>query len=435
MSGLLFASYLHFRDAYLQFRSPGLIERVRVLTLWPGAVRDALKSQRPEKPHNDEHLARPPNPKSGHARYLLKGRNYVGDLLRHRRTPSLPVAPPTPQPQLPPPGERLELFLSTIRKLNHIEELELSWYIDTAPKAEAWTFSHFPDLWRSIGQNLRKLTIDIQVSKMNDAAQQCGSLSQLEELSLTLRSSDARGHPGDTFVPYFINKFAPTLQSLSIKTIGHQELSQNFELLGSFPQLTWLLLNMPLDFVHLKDPRGLNRFLQNHPKLLQLSLRYTRCCTYSGWPKCDGFETFDGKHNIYNAITLPVLHSLELGLYFSPSDSKNNTLYRSVARMGDELTSLTLLDRNLKLDEIKAVLKAFPSHRLKKLSLFSQLLSPQLIDYIAQICPALNSLSLDVETVVKSESLIPPATCYVDDVVSNILYNIYTNHTHSHQLS
>jgi hypothetical protein len=49
------------------------------------------------------------------------------------------------------------------------------------------------------------------------------------------------------------------------------------------------------------------------------------------------------------------------------------------------------------------VLESFPSQYLKKLSLFARLLTPQLIDVIARYCPVLNSLTLDVQSIAKSE--------------------------------
>jgi len=61
------------------------------------------------------------------------------------------------------------------------------------------------------------------------------------------------------------------------------------------------------------------------------------------------------------------------------------------------------MDHSLTLDELKIMLESFPSQRLKKLSLFARLLTPQLVDAIAQFCPILNSLTLDVQSIAKSE--------------------------------
>lgn len=304
------------------------------------------------------------------------------------------------------------MFFEAIRNLTRVEELQIDWYYDKGVGGDAWTFAFFPDIWKHIGQNLRRLSIDIQIYKMNDAVKYCGSLPNLEELTLVLRCDSARGHPGDTIVPYFINNHASTLRQLSIKTIGHQDLSLNFQLLGLFPQLTHLSIGMPLDARHLPDPSGFNQFLGNHPKLQNFSIRYIRCCTDCAY---DGFSTYDGKHKVFRNITLPAMHTLELGLHIPMSVGATDPLYYSIARLGTDLTSLTLKDRSLKIDEVKTILRLFPSYRLKTLSLFAQLLTPQLIDLIAKVCPALNSLSVDVETIVKSEE---PVDRRQNDVVS-----------------
>ncbi|KDR72806.1 hypothetical protein GALMADRAFT_212831 [Galerina marginata CBS 339.88] len=383
-------------------QNPGLAERVRVLTIWPSAVRDAIRATEPERLEPERSQTPKPKPKPGHVRYLSKGREYVEDLLGHHRSASPPISssrPSTPKEPLPSPIERVELFKAALRLLTRVDSLELHWYLDKGGE-HAWTFPLFPQIWRGVAPGLRKLTLDIQLFKMGDVVLSCIALPRLEELQLTLRCDAARGHPGDTVVPYFVNKFAATLRVLGIKTIGHQELSQNFQLLGTFPRLRALAVIMPLDAYHLRDPSGFRQFLVNHPRLGELCVRYTRCCR-----DCvdDEFTTVYGKHRLYSDISMPALHSLELGLHIPFPLGIASSLYSSVAQLGSGLTSLTLKDRNLKLDEIKTVLRLFPSNRLKKLSLFARLLSPQVIDFIAQACPTLNSLSLDVETVVKSE--------------------------------
>lgn len=382
------------------------------MTLWPGAIRDAIEAKGGEDSPEEEESARnrTPSPKFKRTRYLLKGREYVGELLGHRRSPSVPPTPKIGKASFSS-QERREMFLEAIRNLTRVEEMQIDWYFDKGVGGDAWTFCFFPDIWQHIGQNLRQLSIDIQVYKMNEAVKYSGSLPNLESLTLILRCDKARGHPGDTIVPYFVNKLSPTLKQLSIKTIGHQELSLNFQLLGIFPQLTHLSISTPLDVQHLPDPSGFNQFLRNHPRLQSLCIRYTRCCT-----DCvhDGFNTYDGKHKLFRDVSLPAMHSLELGLHIPLSVGITDPLYNSIARLGTDLTSLTLKDRSLKLDEVRTVLRLFPSYRLKKLSLFAQLLTPQLIDLVAKVCPALTSLSLDVETIVKSEE---PSESRVNNVV------------------
>ncbi|KAF9476147.1 hypothetical protein BDN70DRAFT_863714 [Pholiota conissans] len=374
-----------------------MCERVRVLTMWPSAVRDAVKAVDHEKNKIEQGPERPQSPLSKPLPYLHK----IGGMFKHTRSLSRPnITPPSAREQLPSPEDRLDMFLSVIRKLKNVDEFEINWYLDHGPRASAWHVSFFPEIWSSIGHNLRRLSIDIQVFKLNDVIKSCGSMPNMEELQLTLRCDSARPHPGDTVVPYFLNKFSPTLRALSIKTIGHQPLSTNFLLLDYFPRLTKLSLIMPLDAKHLSDPSGLEQLLRNHPNLQDLCLRYSRCCIE---PLEDGFKTLQGRHQIYSGIQLPGLRALELGLHL-PVPRGTDPMLDSIARLGKDLTSLTLVDRSLTLDEVKVLLRLFPSYHLRRLSLFARFLTPQLIDVIAHSCPDLNSLALDVQAVVRSET-------------------------------
>ena len=294
------------------------------------------------------------------------------------------------------------MFHAVLQSLTHLEEFNINWFFDKG--ASAWKFTLFSDIWRCIGDhNLQRLSIDTYLHKMSDIVGSCGSLTKLEHLHLTIRreAHDAHANTNDNVVPYFINTLAPTLQSLSFKTIGHQDLSF-FKLLDTFPRLTKLSLAVPFDSHHLKDHLGLRQLLRSHPKLQHLSLRHQLCCGNTPQAK-DAHRNSTGNYDIYKNISLPKLQSLEFGLNMPLSREKTSALMRSVGAFGQSITSLSLKDHSLTLDELKIVLESFPSPRLKKLSLFARLLTPQLIDAIAQYCPILNSLTLDVQSIAKSE--------------------------------
>lgn len=389
-----------------------------MLTLWPSAVRDAINVIEPENVDFPELLERSTTPTP--VTYLQRSRERVGKLLGHHRTPSRVRTPP--KEALPSSEERLQMFHEAIRHLTRVEGYEINWYLDNN-KASAWKFSLFPEIWQSIGSNLRRLSIDIQVFKMGDVVMSSGSLPNIEELVLTLRSEvHGLGHPGDTTIPYFLNKFSRTLRQLSIKTIGHQDLSSIFqtELLNKFSRLHKLSIIMPLDIQHLRDPMGFKQFLQNNPTIRDLCVRYLRCCR-----PCtdDGFTTFDGRHQLYSGVSLPNLKAMELGLHIPIPAGHTSPMLNSIGRLGSDLTSLTLKDRSLTLEEIRIVLRLFPSYQLKRLSLYPRLLSPQLIDLIAKTCPGLNSLSMDVEIAVGLEMSDLPYTSYKDNVVSGIYFS------------
>ena len=328
---------------------------------------------------------------------LGKSRSYVDKLLDRPKRPkptSVGTRPPSPSTQ----EDRIDMFLATLQSFTHLEEVNINWFFDKG--ALAWRFSLFPDIWRCMGGHcLRRLSIDTYLHKMSDIISSSGSLINLKHLHLTLRSEARHARTNDNVTPYFINKLAPTLQSLSLKTIGHQDLSF-LKLIERFPHLTKLSLAIPFDCHHLKDPSGLRQLLSN--QLRDLSLRHQFCCGNSPEAQ-DAHRNKRGNYDIYNHISIPSLQSLEFGLNMPLSRDKTSVLMRSMGAFGQSITSLFLKDHSLTLDELKIVLESFPSHRLKKLSLFARLLTPQLIDAVAQYCPILNSLTLDVQSIAKSE--------------------------------
>jgi len=392
-------------QAYSSCRNPTLARRIRILTVWPTAVREALQTEDHATAY--EALRRqgqtpPPTPSPTQhnqpvSSILHMGRFYVDKLLDRPKRNSTGNGPsPSPSSQ----EERLEMLQAALQSFTHLEEFNINWFFDKG--TSAWKFSLFPDIWRCIeGHSLRRLSIDTYLHKMSDIVSSSGPLIHLEHLHLTLRREARDAHINDNVVPYFINKLAPALQSLSFKTIGHHDLSF-FKFLIAFPHLTKLSLAIPFDSRHLRDPLGLRQLLSNHPKLRDLSLRHQFCCGNTPQAK-DAHRSHIGNYDIYHHISLPGLQSLEFGLNMPLSQEKTSVLMRSMGAFGQSITSLSLKDHSLTLDELKMVLQSFPSYRLKKLSLFARLLTPQLIDAIAQYCRILNSLTLDVQSIAKSE--------------------------------
>ncbi|KAF8804180.1 hypothetical protein BYT27DRAFT_7259617 [Phlegmacium glaucopus] len=398
-----------FSNKLKDLQNPTLARRIRVLTVWPSAVREALQTEDHVAAH--EALRRqgqtpPPTPPiqhhqpSGATSILQMGRFYVDKLLDRPKRNSTGNGQSSSSTPSSPQDERLEMFQAALQSLTNLEEFNVNWFFDKGTLA--WKFSLFPDIWRCIsGHNLRRLSIDTYLHKMSDIVSSSGSLIHLRHLHLTLRREAHDAHTNDNVVPYFINKLAPILESLSLKTIGHQDVSF-FKFLVVFPQLTKLSLAIPFDSHHLKDPSGLRQLLNKHSKLRDLSLRHQFCCGNTPQAK-DAHRSHIGNYDLYDDISLPTLQSLEFGLNMPLSRENTSVLMRSMGTFGQTITSLSLKDHSLTLDELKIVLESFPSFRLKKLSLFARLLTPQLIDAIAQYCRILNSLTLDVQSVAKSE--------------------------------
>lgn len=389
-------------------RNPTLARRIRILTVWPSAIREALRAEdhhatSTEALERQVQIPSPPFNSSStqhnqHGSILQRGRSYVDKLLdRPKRISTRNSTGNEPSSS----EERLEMFRATLQSFTRLEEVNINWFFDKG--VSAWKFSWFPDIWRYTGAHcLQRLSIDTYLHKMSDIVSSSGTLIHLKHLHLTLRREPREARTYDNDTPYFINKLAPTLQSLSIKTIGHQDLSFFKLLTERFPHLTKLSLAIPFDPYHLRNPSGLRQLLSNHPRLRDLSLRHQFCCGNTAQTK-DAHSNNLGNYDIYSHISLPSLQSLEFGLSMPLSREKTSVLMRSVGGFGQSIASLFLKDHSLTLDELKIVLESFPSHRLKKLSIFARLLTPQLIDAIAQFCPVLNSLTLDVQSIAKSE--------------------------------
>ena len=364
--------------------------------MWPSAVREAL--------HTEDHISssealktQEQTPPHASTSILGRGRSYVDKLLDRPKRPKRRSAgsrPPTPSQE-----DQIEMFYTILQSFTRLEEVNINWFFDKGTLA--WKFSLFSDIWRCLGVHcLRRLSIDTYLHKMSVIVSSSGSLINLEHLHLTLRREARESRTDDNVVPYFINKLAPSLQSLSLKTIGHQDLSFFKLLIARFPHLNKLSLAIPFDSHHLKDPSGLRQLLSN--QLQHLSLRHQFCCGNTPEAR-DAHRNKLGNYDIYNNVSLPSLQSLEFGLNMPLSREMTSVLMRSLGAFGQSITSLFLKDHSLTLDELKIVLESFPSQRLKKLSLFARLLTPQLIDVIARYCPVLNSLTLDVQSIAKSE--------------------------------
>ncbi|KAF9039268.1 hypothetical protein BJ165DRAFT_377637 [Panaeolus papilionaceus] len=395
-----------FVEKLKTLQTPSIASRVRKLTVWPAAIREAIRVLEPVE------VAKPPTPSAPPSpRRRVKGKQHskfesvtklplLQDFLR--KVPTSPKKCTPFRPTLPKPETRLEMFLAALRSLDSVEELEINWSIDKGHRDYVWKFPFFNDIWQSVGPTLLRLSIEVKLSKMEDVIRSVGALPNVEQLELTLRKEAGDGSVEDSVVPSFINKMKSSLRSLTVRTIGHQELSF-FSLLEEIRGLKKLALHMPLDSQHLPNADGFRTFIKNHPTIQDLELRYTPCCREL---PSDGFHApGDDKHPLYSDLSLPALQNLRLGLRLPIPRSGRSSFLKSIASLNSTLVSLTLVDRSLTLDEVKTVIPYFARHSLRKLSLFAKNLSPQLIDVLAKTCPVLGSLSLDVQNVIKSETV------------------------------
>ena len=155
---------------------------------------------------------------------------------------------------------------------------------------------------------------------------------------------------------------------------------------------------MPLDEYHRPDHSGLRRFLSENDRLRDLHISYPFCCA---WRVPSIFHQIQLTLS-FPDTTLAELCSLELSL--RPPALISRGVIDLFAGLSQNLTSLTLTSRTFSFSTIDTILLPFQNHKLKELSLFSQLLSAELMDTFVRQCPELIKLVLEIEDVVGSEA-------------------------------
>jgi hypothetical protein len=376
------------------FRNSFLADRVRVLKVWPGALGNAIHtmtaSKKPLKVQRHSPTASDPHARPPGSLGLL-----VNKVFKRRTTPTDTSLPPPPD-VLPPPDKRKELFFDAISRLHRVHELRMYYHEEHDGR------SFLPEcttrIWSVHGRNIRRLVIELPVHNAMDIVPLRGALEILEELELILRSnpSDASAK---AILCAFVNGLAPTLHSLSLRFVTYGP-SSLIESLGSFPHLKKLSIPMPLDEYHRPDHSRLRRFLSENDTLRDLYISYPSCCS----PLWRAQPIF---HQIQVMVscpdtTLPELCSLELSLR-SPALISREAI-DLFAGLSQNLTSLTLTSRAFSFSEIDTILLSFENHKLKELSLFSELLSATLMDTFVRRCPELIKLVLEIEDVVGSQA-------------------------------
>lgn len=274
--------------------------------------------------------------------------------------------------------------------------------MDTTRHHPQLVTSSYPIFGLNWGGNLRSLTLDVAMFNLFEALRVPPDLKVLEELHIriTLEKHGAfRGNASrildSTLVP-FINNLAARLTAFSFTSLCNLNLDPLFLGMGPTPLLRRLSLCLGFQVSDMWGPNALQTFLRNHNTIQHLSLRYADCCSTlfrHNWTVHDSVligDAFTGA----NASTLPHLNSVTLGLRFKLSD--NSLLESYVSRFSGAASSLTLLDRNLPLTQIKAVLTPF-KRTLKSLTMFIQVLTPEVLCFLAGVLPVLQVLTLHVQ--------------------------------------
>jgi hypothetical protein len=250
------------------------------------------------------------------------------------------------------------------------------------------------NMWIIVGPNLRKLTIDATWEKLPLLLDLTltAPIKHLEDLNVRLIVGEHYSpiaNPGPQAIEAafvaFVQSQRHSLQSLTLSSFEHMDLSSIFDGLGHLSYLRELHLRIALNRHRLPLPSTLTCFLRAHKDTLQsLSLQpdfhwpYLLDVTYATWVNME-----------FSALKLPALLELKIGLW-KPFH------WTSVLPHAPRLTSLVVTDAVLIYDEIENMTKdlqrASASRSIKTLRLSILHVTWKLLDLLAATLPELGTL-------------------------------------------
>lgn len=265
---------------------------------------------------------------------------------------------------------------------------------------------------KAFGGSLRKLVLRAEILKFQEILAITDFEEHLDELDFHFDYTPAVGASQadadackvaqaqgllNTIVP-FLDIRRSVLRSLAISSSAQVDLSAFFQALGSFPRLRSFSARIWFDNTHLSDPSGLINLLTTHSTtLLNVELK-------PNWPtnlipfstrnmSLENLQISWGPTKELLLSNVRALYGLEsLTLHCHNVEKILPLLHRS----RDTLTRLSLINRYLKFDEVKAVAQLF-SHRdysLKSLHIEVLDMSADLIGLLATTLRGLLSLSV-----------------------------------------
>ncbi|PPQ90333.1 hypothetical protein CVT25_007735 [Psilocybe cyanescens] len=307
--------------------------------------------------------------------------------------------------------ELADKLLDALASLHHIEEFTIEW--KQGFEAErSFCLPLLIAIWPLVSQNVRVIKLDMMLGHMADMVSPLSGLDRVQELALNFTCHDERFGPWvgpgyeakDAFeqLAAFTNRLAPSLQSLTISSIGHLDFSWLYANLTCFPHLTSLSLLVPCDPRHVVDPTGLHRFLRAHHGVENLNFSPQYCCHQSALqPEAahGRISTEDWLARVFEGVTFSNLRSLELGLNILGSGGKRVML--TVPRIGyaaKNVKSLTIAGCLISLEDLRLLLGPFSlaggGASPRTLVLEVHVLDVTLLDLLADLLPGLEMLDL-----------------------------------------
>ena len=315
--------------------------------------------------------------------------------------------------------ELADRFLAALANLNYIEEYVIEW--KQGVEAERpFCLPLLLAIWPIYGHNLRIIKLDMMLTNLCEMLGSVTGLNRVQELSINLTCNHGRfGYWGlgeseakDAFerLAAFMNRLSPTLQSLTLSSIGHLNFSWLYCNLTYFPHLTYLALLLPCDPHHVIDPTALHHFLRAHHTIEHLNFSPQYCCYQSSLPpeiNTTLMSTDDWLNRCFTGITFQNLHHLELGLNILGSGGKRVMLpVPCIGHTARNVRSLAILGRIISLKDLASILNPFSRVEggvaPRTLVLEVHVLDVILLDLLAECLPGLARLDLTYSWVHKS---------------------------------
>ena len=314
--------------------------------------------------------------------------------------------------------ELADRFLAALANLNSIEEYVIEW--KQGVEAERpFCLPLLLAIWPIYGHNLRIIKLDMMLTNLCEMLGSVTGLDRVQELSINLTCNHGRfGYWGlgeseakDAFerLATFMNHLSPTLQSLTLSSIGHLNFSWLYCNLSYFPHLKYLALLLPCDPHHVVDPTALHHFLRAHHTIEHLNFSPQFCCYQSSLPpeiNTTLMSSDDWLNRCFTGITFQNLHHLELGLNILGSGGKRVMLpVPCLGYTARNVRSLAILGRIISLKDLVLILKPFSRAEgtaPRTLVLEVHVLDVNLLDLLAEYLPGLARLDLTYSWVHRS---------------------------------
>ncbi|KJA16056.1 hypothetical protein HYPSUDRAFT_91565 [Hypholoma sublateritium FD-334 SS-4] len=273
-------------------------------------------------------------------------------------------------------------------------------------------------LWtaRSLGPNIRKLSIDTTVAKLpfllNSIFRRKKVISELEVFNITISSTrlgvdSAMWDAASASLVSFLSAFKHSLTSFTFSSLLDRDISNLF---ASFPHLQRLRAFEFLSVFNaavFSTPESLTDFISMHANTLNnLVIKpHARSVTlhksdvsYTAW--LSSAVTERKSDSGFSSLSLPQLRTLDLGLgeYWNEFGTGRQYPLPDFARITPNLTSLSLADTKLSNESVIALLDILSRREegslLEKLAFPCYVIFPELFDLLHKAVPCLKALSI-----------------------------------------